>query len=97
MKNRIILMAITLALILALTACGQIQATELEYTDTIKARALNELELPPNTECSLTFIETVECAWHDEICEQWELVINGQKYSVGTRRKDNEITFVDVE
>ena len=64
MKNTVILIAITIALVLALTACGKIDSTALDDNDYIKRQALAQLELPSDTQSDLFLMEE-DRGWHD--------------------------------
>lgn len=64
MKNTVILIAITIALVLALTACGKIDSTALDDNDYIKRQALAQLELPSDTQSDLFLMEE-DSGWHD--------------------------------
>ena len=43
MKNTLMLIAVVIVLILALTACGKIEPTKTDYADSIKEKALAQL------------------------------------------------------
>ena len=93
----IMLIAITIALVLSLTACSMDTPNEAEYCKEIKRQALAELELPDDTKSELYFLGEEECAWQDGVCEEYLLVIGEIGYTLGVRRKGDRIEFVDVE
>ena len=95
MKNNLMLIAITLALIVALTACSKIETNAVE--EEIIEQALVQLELPTDTKCNIYLLDEEECAWQDGICEEYLLVIGDVGYFVGVRRNGNEMNLVDVE
>lgn len=58
MKNTLMLIAVVIVLILALTACGKIETEPQGHRDAIKREALKLLELPDDTQSDLFFIES---------------------------------------
>lgn len=64
MKKTIMLIAITIVLVLALTACGKIELNTVEERDYIKKQALAKLELPSDTQSDLFLMEE-DSGWHD--------------------------------
>ena len=93
----IMLIAITIALVLSLTACGMNKPMETDYCKEIKRQALAELELSDDTKSELYFLGETDCAWQDGVCEEYLLVIGEIGYTLGVRRKGDKIEFVDVE
>ncbi len=63
MKNKIII-AITIVLVFALTACGKVELNTVEARDHIKQQALAKLGLSSDTQSDLFLMEEDE-GWHD--------------------------------
>ena len=94
MKNKLMFIAIMVALIVAFTACGKIETPTVE--EQIIEQALADLGIEAES-VELRFVEETPCAWQDGTCEEYVLIADGVEYSVGVRRNGNNVTFVDVE
>ena len=95
-----IFFALAIIGLIILTACihNKNAAMETVIYEQVKLGALLDLDLPEDTECTLTFTgHWEEIEWSDYYIYIYTLRVGDRIYLVGAQRKDSELHGVDVE